>query len=62
MESSTSAGNLSIPANALLRHIPGSASYYQLSPAADFPFTADGANFASTTILIASSALALTLE
>jgi hypothetical protein len=57
-----SAGTFTIPAYALLPHLPGNLSYYQLFSSVSFPFTASGANFASTTVQIAGPIRGLILK
>lgn len=45
-----SLGSVTIPAYALLPHIPGSPSYYQLFTSVNSPFSASGVPYASTAV------------
>jgi hypothetical protein len=56
-----SAGSFTIPAYALLPLLPGN-SYFQIFSSVNFPFSAPGANFASTTVRIEGQSPALKLN
>jgi hypothetical protein len=57
-----SSGSFLIPAYALLPHIPGNLSYFQLYSSGTFPLSASGANYAAAQAVNSGPALPLTLK
>jgi hypothetical protein len=57
-----SAGTFTIPAYALLPHVPGNVGYVQLFSSQNFPFTAPGANAGTLSVQLWGPAPGLTLK